>query len=74
MIESEVAMVRATKPRKCPRCKNSAMQTCVIGMPTDEDYFLTDKYFFLGCCAVPPWPKWHCTACDLFIHKRSDLN
>ena len=72
-MSDEVIMVRASRPKKCPKCKHEPMQLCVIGHPRiDEEYF-SDKYYLLGCVAPPPWPKWHCSECDLFIHKRSDL-
>jgi len=38
-MSDEVIMVRASRPKKCPKCKHEPMQLCVIGMPRPEEYF-----------------------------------
>tara|TARA_B100001250_G_C19711492_1_gene749421 strand:+ start:355 stop:600 length:246 start_codon:yes stop_codon:yes gene_type:complete len=71
-------MIRAKKPKKCPLCKHSPLQLCILGYPSVEDWN-NPKYHCLGCIPAPPDengygdPKWACPKCDLLIWKKLTL-
>ena len=68
-------LIRATKPKRCPICKHSPMQTVVVGLPSPE-LFDDPRYDCVGCTGMdyPVNPKWHCSKCDLYIWRKSDLD